>query len=139
MRFKPYECDFGFKYNGVTYNFEHVDGLQIEDPESTKLTRGANAANKTGLVYKEGLKEPKRWTVNVLSTSLEIKTLLDDIYSSQARLDVFCISRVDGSSKIAKEAIMCQPPRQLQVDDSPESLNMALIFETFDSGETYKS
>lgn len=138
MRFKPYECDFGFKYNGVTYDFADVDSLQIEDPEMTKLTRGANGKNVVGLVYKEGIKEPKRWTVNLLDTSLEIKALLDSIYSDGGRVDVFCISRADGSSKIAKNAILCQKPQQLLVDETAESLNIALVFETFDSGEVYK-
>lgn len=138
MRFKPYECDFGIKYNGVTYDFTDVDSLQIEDAEMTRLTRGANGKNKMGLKYKEGVKEPKKWTVTILDTSLEIKTLLDKIYSAGDRLDVFCVSRLDGSSKIAKNAVLCQQPQQLLVDETPDSMNMALMFETFDAGEVYK-
>jgi hypothetical protein len=42
MIFKMYDCDFGIKLNGVTYDFEHVQDLQIEDPENTRLTRGSN-------------------------------------------------------------------------------------------------
>jgi hypothetical protein len=59
MIFKMYDCDFGIKLNGVTYDFEHVQDLQIEDPENTRLTRGSNAANKVGLVYKEGISDPQ--------------------------------------------------------------------------------
>jgi hypothetical protein len=139
MRFKPYECDFGFKYNGVSYDFEHIDSLSVEDPEQTRIIRGANGKNKLGLVYKEGIKEPKKWTVNILETTQEIKALLDTIFNEKARVDVYCISRADGSSKIAKNAVLCQTPQQLTIDESPDSMNIALIFETFDAGEVYKS
>ncbi len=54
--FKMYNCDFGIKVNGVDYGFTHVENMQIENPEMNKLTRGSNAANKEGLVYKEGTK-----------------------------------------------------------------------------------
>jgi hypothetical protein len=137
--FKIYDADFGIKIAGVTYEFTHVQGLQIEDPENTKLTRGSNAGNKTGLVYKEGVKDPKRITVTILGMSAELKAVLDDLYSSQGRVDVYCISRTDGSSKMAKDAILSQQPQQLQVDESAESMNIALAFESFDLSETHKS
>lgn len=139
MIFKIYDCDFGIKYNGVNYDFTHVDNLQIEDPENTKLVRGANAGNKVGIVYKEGIKEPKRISVNILDMSQELKTVLDQAYDNKDRLDVYCISRVDGSSKIAKNAVLCQQPQQLQVDQSAESLSVALTFESFDLTEVHKS
>jgi hypothetical protein len=138
MRFKPYECDFGFKYNGVSYDFAHVNSLSVEDNERTRITRGANANNKLGLVYKEGIKEPKMWTVQIMDTSLEIKELLDVIYKNRERVDVYCVSRIDGSSKIAKNAILSQEPQQLLIDETPDSMNVDLIFETFDAGEVYK-
>jgi hypothetical protein len=65
--FKIYNCDFGITLNGVNYNFEHVDKLVIEDPSKTRLTRGANAGNKTGLIYHEGTKEAKTVTVTILN------------------------------------------------------------------------
>ena len=49
MTFKIYDSDFGIKYNGVNYDFDHVNELTIEDPEFSRLTRGANAGNKTGV------------------------------------------------------------------------------------------
>lgn len=139
MIFKIYDCDFGIKYNGVNYDFEHVAELQIEDPEKNRLTRGANASNKTGLVYKEGLKEPKRWTIPILQMSVELKGVLDSAFDGRARLDVYCIDRNDGSSKMAKNAILCNKPQQLTVDENPESMNVSLEFETFDSSEVHKS
>jgi hypothetical protein len=139
MIFKIYDSDFGVKVGGVNYDFDHVSDLTIEDPENTRLTRGANASNTTGLVYKEGIREPKRWTVNIIGMSVELKAVLDNVYESRDRVDVYCISRVDGSSKIGRDAILCQQPQQLSVDDSPDSMNVGLVFETFNSTEVHKS
>jgi hypothetical protein len=139
MIFKIYDSDFGFKYNGVNYDFTHVVDLQIEDPEMTRLVRGSNASNKLGLVYREGTKEPKRWTVTIMGMSPELKAVLDSVFEARERLDVYCISRIDGSSKIAKNAILSQLPQQLSLDESPESMNVALTFESFDTNEVHKS
>ncbi len=139
MIFKMYDCDFGIKIAGVTYDFEHVSELQIEDPETTKLVRGANAGNKIGLVYKEGIKDPKKITVTILGMSADLKVVLDAAYDNKDRLDVFCVNRLDGSSKIAKNAVLSNQPQQLSVNDSPDSMNVALAFESFDLAETHKS
>lgn len=139
MIFKMYNCDFGIKYNGVSYDFDHVDGLTIEDPEMTKLVRGANAANKVGLVYTEGSKDPKRLTVTLVGISAAMHSLLLGIYNSKERCEFYCIDRQDGSSKIGKDAILSQKPMQLTVDQSPESMNVSLLFETFNLEESHKS
>lgn len=139
MIFKLYDCDIGIKYNGINYDFEHVDEVTIEDPEFTRITRGSNAQNKLGIVYKEGIKEPKRWTVPIMNMSIELKAVLDAAYTAKDRLDVFCVSRVDGSSKMAKNAVLCQVPQQLAVGETAESLAVTLTFETFDSTEVHKS
>jgi hypothetical protein len=139
MIFKMYDCDLGIKVNGVTYDFEHVQDLQIEDPENTRLVRGANAANKLGLVYKEGIKDPKRVTVTIMNMSQALKGVLDTAYEDKTRLEVFCVDRNDGSSKIARNSILSQQPQQLTVDESPESMNVSLVFESFDLSEVHKS
>lgn len=139
MTFKIYNCDFGVKINGVDYSFEHVNSVTIEDPERNRLTRGSNASNKTGLVYKDGLKDPKRWTVPILAMSVALKTKLDECYDQQTRLDVYCIDRTDGSSKMAKNAILSNRPQQLSIEDTSESMQVSLEFETFDSHEDHKS
>lgn len=139
MIFKLYDCDFGVTINGVNYDFEQVDGLQIEDPERTRLTRGANAGNKIGLAYREGLKEAKTITLTVLGMPITVHGLLKKAYDEKTRLDCYCISRVDGSSKIAKNAILTQEPQQLSLDESAESMNIALVFESFDVSEKHKS
>lgn len=139
MVFKIYNCDFGIKYNGVTYDFEHVAELQIEDPERNRLTRGANAKNKVGLSYKDGLKDPKRWTLPILNMSASLKAVLDEAYVNVARMEVYCIDRTDGSSKMAKNAVLSNFPQQLTLDETAESMNVSLEFETFDSTEVHRS
>jgi hypothetical protein len=137
--FKIYDCDFGVTINGVNYDFEHVQNMAIEDPERTKLIRGGNASNKTGLIYKEGIKDAKTLTVTLVGITLEMHNLLKTAYADRSRLDCYCVSRVDGSSKIAKNAVLSQEPKQLSVDDSAESMNVALVFESFDVTEIHKS
>lgn len=139
MIFKIYNSDFGIKLGGVTYNFTHVQNMTIEDPENTKLVRGANGGDKLGLVYKEGIKEPKKVTVNIIGMSLELKTALDKAYLDKSRLDVWCIDRTDGSSKMAKNAIISTQPQQLTIDENSDSMHVGLIFESYDLSEVHKS
>ncbi len=137
--FKMYECDFVITLDGVNYDFTHVQDLTFEDPESTKLIRGSNAGNKLGLAYKEGLKEAKKITLTVIGMPAAVHNLLKTAYGAQTRMDVACISRVDGSSKIAKNSVLSQSPKQLKMDDSPDSMHTALIFESFDIDEVHKT
>jgi hypothetical protein len=139
MQFKIYNCDFGVKVDGLSYDFEHVIEVQIEDNERNRLTRGANAKNKVGLAYKDGLRDPKRWTIPILDMSIELKAVLDSAYDNQKRLEVYAIDRTDGSSKMARNAILSNKPQQLTLNDSADSLQVSLEFETFDSAETMKA
>lgn len=137
--FKLYDCDIGFKMNGVDYNFAHVAEVQIEDPERNRLTRGSNATDKVGLSYKDGLRDPKRWTIPIMAMTPEMKAALDDAYKNQTRVDVYCVARSDGSSKWAKNAIVSNQPQQLTLDETADSMNVSIEFETFDSVEKHKS
>ncbi len=139
MIFKMYNCDFGFKYQGVSYDFNHVESMTIEDPEMNKLTRGSNAKNKVGLVYTEGTKEPKKATVTVMGVSAAIIGLLTEIYQAKARCEFYCVDRTDGSSKIGKDAILSQQPQQLSVQETPDSMNVTVVFETFNLTEDHKT
>lgn len=139
MLFKIYDCDFGVTLNGTNYDFVHVNSLTIEDNEKTKLVRGANAGNKIGLSYKEGLRDAKVITVSVIDVPMALFNLLKGAYKDQTRLDAYCVSRVDGSSKIAKNAVLSQEPQQLSVDETSESMNLTLVFETYDISEIHKS
>lgn len=139
MNFQIYNCDFGFKMDGVKYEFDHVAELQSEDPERNRLTRGANAKNKTGLVYKDGLREPKRWTIPILQMSAALKEALDLAFDQQKRIEPYCIDRKDGSMKMMKQAILSNRPQQLTLDDSAESMNVSIEFESFEPIEVHKS
>lgn len=139
MIFKLYDCDFGVTINGTNYDFTHVQGLQIEDNEKTRLVRGGNAGNKTGLIYKEGIKDAKVITLTIIGMDTAIYTLLRNAYNNRERLDAYCVSRVDGSSKIIKDAVLSQLPQQLTVDESAESMNVGLVFESFNVDEVHKS
>ncbi len=134
-----YNCDFGVTYKGTSYDFDHVEGLEIDDPEMTKIIRGSNAKNKLGLTYTEGSKEPKKVTCTIIGMSSALATLFTTIYESKERCEFYCVDRTDGSSKIGKSAILSQQPKQLSVNESPDSMNIALIFETFDFKEVHKS
>lgn len=139
MIFKIYNSDFGMKINGTNYDFTDVAELTIEDNEKNRLTRGSNGANKTGLAYKEGVKDPKKWTIPILNMSAALKGVLDDAFDNQTRVDVYCIDRGDGSKKMAKQAVLCNRAQQLKLDDSPDAMQVSLEFETFDSSESHNS
>lgn len=139
MIFKLYDCDVGLKIAGVPYEFNHVYQVTIEDPERNRLTRGNNAKNNDGLVYKDGLKDPKRWTMQIAGMTSDFKTLLEDCFKNQTRIECYAISRKDGSSKMAKKAILSNNPQQLSLDDTAESMQVAIEIESFDLSEVHKS
>lgn len=139
MIFKLYDCDIGLTIDDVQYFFEHVDSVQINDPEKTRLTRGANAGNKTGIAYREGLKEAKQVTFQIKGISKALHDLLKQVYEDQTRINAFIVSRKDGSSKNARNAILGTVPKQLNLDDTPDSMNLQLDLETYDLDEIHKS
>lgn len=140
MIFKIYDCDFGFKKNGVTYNFEHVRELQIEDPERNNLTRGSNSGNKEGLAFREGISEPKRWTLPILKMSAPMKAVLQDSFENPdgPRLDCFAVDKKTGSSKWLKQALLANAPMQATLDETADSMNVSLEFISFDNTENHK-
>lgn len=139
MIFKLYDCDVGIKVDGVTYQFPHVASVTMEDPERNKLTRGANAGNKIGLAYKEGITEPKRITVPIMDMSIELQGVMKSAFENQTRVDFFCVARSDGSSKLGKQCLLSNMPQQLNLDETAESLQVAIELETFDLVENHKS
>lgn len=137
--FKLYDCDVGVLANGIKYVHDHVDEVQVEDPERNNLTRGANATNTTGLTFREGLKEPKRWTMMIKNLTPQLAALYNDYYKNQKRLDVFCAARSDGSNKMLRNAIIANKPQQLTLDDTPDSMNVSIEFVSFICEEVHKS
>jgi hypothetical protein len=77
--------------------------------------------------------------VTIIDMDAELKAVLDGAFDDKSRLDVYCISRVDGSSKMGRNAILATRPQQLQIDESPDSMNVVLTFETFDFSEVHKA
>lgn len=138
MIFQIYNCDFGVKIGAQSYDFDHVDSLTIEDNERNQLTRGANATNKIGLAFKDGLKDPKRWTIPMLNMSAALKEVLDGVYENQTRVDVYCIERKSGSKKMLKQALLSNKAQQLTLDETAESMQVSLEFIGFDSSEDHK-
>lgn len=136
--FKIYNCDFGILVDGVKYEFVHVQEVQIEDNERNRLVRGTNAKDKIGITYRDGLRDPKIWTIPILGLSVALKNLLDSCYEKQTRLEVYCIDRKEGHSKTARNAILANKPQQLSIDETAESMNVSLEFATFDSSEKFK-
>lgn len=139
MIFKLYDCDVGLTIDDVQYFFEHVDSVQITDPEKTRLTRGANAGSKSGISYREGLKEAKNIVFQLKGITAALHSLLKQVYEDQTRVNAFIVSRKDGSAKNAKNAVLCMVPMQLNLDDTPDSMNLQLELETYDLQENHKS
>jgi hypothetical protein len=138
MIFKIYNSDFGIKYNGVNYDFDHVDSLKIEDPENTKLIRGSNAKNKVGLAYTEGTKEAKKVTVVLVGISQAYFDMFTTIYKDKVRVECYCVDRSTGGSRIAKDCIIAKRPMQANIEESAESMNVEVVFESFNIEETHK-
>lgn len=136
---KLYDCDIGITLRGVNYEFEHVDSVTVEDPRRHRLIRGANASNKVGLPYTEGNKEALTVTTSVIGIPAELHALLKEAFLATERLDFWVISRQNGSSKMAKNAILAQEPQQPSLDETPESLTTPLVFECFDVGDYLKA
>ena len=135
---KLYDCDVGITIGGTNYEFTHVDSVSVEDPRRHKLIRGANAGNKVGLAYTEGVKEASTVTTSVIELPAALHALLKTAFQNKERMDFWAISRINGSSKMAKNAILAQEPQQPTLDESPESMNTPLVFESFDVGDIIK-
>lgn len=139
MIFKLYDCDVGIKVGGVAYEIPNVVEVQIEDPERNRLTRGNNPRNTVGITFKDGIRDPKRWTMPFMNMSAALYTVMSNAFKDQTRLEVYAISRADGSSKMAKNAILSNRPQQLTLDDTAESMQVSLEFESFDIAEIHKA
>lgn len=135
---KLYDCDVGITLDGTNYEFTHVDSVSVEDPRRHKLIRGANAKNKVGLAYTEGVKEAATVTTSVIEIPAALHTRLKEAFNNKERMDFWAISRANGSSKQAKNAILAQEPQQPTLDESAESMNTPLVFESFDVSDFLK-
>ena len=139
MIFKLSDLDFGFKYNGVAYDFEHCDGMTIEDPRSSHLTRGMNAKNKVGIVIDEALSDPDIITIPILNVPAEIVNLLNSIHVNKERITAYCVDRKTGDSRFINSALISKKVRQLVISEGRDDLNIELTLESFDVDDKLKA
>lgn len=125
-------CDCYFSRNGVDYNITSiVDNTAFENPERKHLTRSASATNTTGLVYTEGVKDPKNVTITAVGISLEMAKMLAEMYAKEERTDFKIIDRKTGRMRSFEKSIISQEPTQSQTGEGAEELNVSFILETF--------
>ena len=125
-------CDFYFSRNGADYELTAaVDSLTFEDPERKHLTRGSSGRNGTGLIYTEGIKDPKSLTVVFVGLSAEYAAMLRDMYEQEERTGFKILDRKTGQMRVYKEAIVSQPPMQASMQDGAEEQTVQVIFETY--------
>lgn len=130
------KADVSFNYNGPRYDLtKYVDGVTIEDPETKHLTRGGSGKNKKGLSYGEGTKDPKKITIDFVGFPVAYLKLIRQIWEKEDRIDVSCIDRKTGDSRVFKEALVVNNIRQLTMKDGVEEANFQLLLETFDIDE----
>jgi hypothetical protein len=135
---KLYECDVSLTIRGQTYVFTHIRSVTFEDPAQNNLTRGANEGNKIGVAFKEGITEPVTITPTVIAMPASLHNLLKDVFKKAERITFEAISRKDGSSAIANNALLANYPRQLNLDETAESMDTVLILKSFDVEENHK-
>ena len=138
MIWKIDNCDFGFTYGGQNYDFEHCDGMTIEDPRSSHLTRGMNSKNKTGIIIEEGSDQPDTITIPALNMPVAVLELLNRIHANRERIEAYCVDRKTGDLRAIKNAILQKKPRQLDISEGRDSLIVNLIIESFDVDDKLK-
>lgn len=125
-------CDFYFSRNGEDYDLTAVvDSAAFEDPERKHLTRGSSGQNTKGLIYTEGIKDPKSLTVVFIGLSVEFASMLSDMYAAEERTDFKIIDRKTGQMRAFKDAIVSQKPVQASMSEGAEEQNVQVIFECF--------
>lgn len=130
------KCDFGYTYNGQSYDFtDQVDSVTVESPEKKHLTRGANGRNTRGLIYTEGRKDPMRVTVVFVGLHKAHANLFKEMYDEDERVEAYCIDRKTGQKRIFKECIISEKPIQTTMSEGAEELNVQVIFETYNVKE----
>lgn len=138
MIFRLSDCDFGFNYNGQNYDFEHCDGMTIEDPRSSHLTRGLNAKNKVGIQIDEGLSDPDTITIPIINVPSSIVNMLNSIYEKKERITGYCVDRKTGDSRFINNALISKKVRQLVISEGRDDLNIVLTLESFDVDDKLK-
>jgi hypothetical protein len=122
----------------TAYEVPHYNSVEIESPERVRKVRGANAGDKIGITYKEGLTEATTITVTIVDCPAELHTALAQGFEDATPMKVECISESDSSQVVASDCVLSRAPHQLSIADGAESMNLELLFETFDVVTEYK-
>ena len=131
-------CDVGFTIDGTNYTFTDVDGVVIEDPRKAHIIRGLNSKSKTGLMYKEGAGSPVTASIALRSISPAFQVLLKECFDENTRIDIWVIDRLTGANRMFKDAALVNEPKQLNVTDGAESLNIEVTIESFNYTADHK-
>ena len=125
-------CDFYFSRNGADYDVTAaVDSATFEDPERKHLTRGSSGRNKDGLIYTEGIKDPKTITLVLVGLSQEMAAMLSDMYEQEERTDFKIVDRKTGRMRSFKQALISQRPMQGTMSDGAEEQNVQVVLESY--------
>ena len=132
------DADVGFTLNGTTYTFENCDSVTIEDPKRNHLIRGVSSTSKFGLSYQEGTASPYVITTTLKSIGIEYESLLKKAFEDKTRIDFWVIERKTGTNKTFKEAIVGNAPKQLNIGEGEDSLDIEFVVEGFSYESNYK-
>lgn len=133
--FQIWNCDGGFTYKGVNYDFQDLDSVSYTFNLKKHLIRGANAKNKKGIIQHEGGKTPDSAEYNVVDCTKEIYELLNRIYEKDERIDAFFVDRNTGEYIIFKDALIRDKPRQATVSEDDTSHSFIFAVESFNVTE----
>ncbi|MDR2426825.1 MAG: hypothetical protein LBD46_06595 [Endomicrobium sp.] len=138
MIFRINNCDFGFKYNGQSYDFEHCDGMTIEDGQQKTLQRGINSKNKTGIPILEGGSTADVITIPIMNVPTAIINLLNRLYETEERITGYVIDRKTGDARFINNALISKRVRQLSISENRDDLNIQLTLQSFDVDDKLK-
>ncbi len=133
--FQIWNCDGGFTYNGVNYDFRDLDSVAYTYNLKKHLIRGANAKNKRGIISQEGGKTSEIAEYTVVDCTKAIYQLLLQIYENNERIDAFFIDRATGEYIIFKDAIIRDKPRQTNIAEDDTSHSFMFAVESFNVTE----
>ena len=136
--FRIDRCSFGITYKDKDYSLGHIDSWTAEDPNKKHLTRGANRVSTRGLIYSEGGKSPITITVSLVGVESQLANLLNDLFNKEERFNAFAIDGTTGDSAFANNCIVTGAVRQSTISEGEDSMNIEVVFETFDLDERLK-
>lgn len=133
--FQIWNCDGGFTYKGVNYDFQDLDSVSYTFNLKKHLIRGANAKNKKGIIQHDGGKTPDTAEYSVVECSKEIYQLLKRIFDNDERVDAYFVDRNTGEYVIYKDALIRDCPRQTDVSENDSSYSFTFAVESFNVTE----